>query len=153
QVVEVVDNVTAGIIAPDTLCDGNAFAFQDNSTITIGIITGYEWDFGDGNTSLLQDPFHTYAAPGTYTVTHTVYASGGCSHTISTDVVVLDVPSALFLDLQACQNNPTTFTDLSSIVNGNIMSWTWDFGDGSPVSNDQNPTHIYTADGNFNVTL
>ena len=153
QVVEVIDNVTAGITAPDTLCFGNAFNFQDNSTITIGTITGYEWDFGDGNTSTAQDPSHSYAAPGTYTVTHTVYASGGCSHTVTIDVTSLDAPTALFLDLQACQNNPTTFTDLSFIGNGNIVDWQWDFGDGTPVVNGQNPTHTYLIDSTYDVTL
>lgn len=153
EIVEVVDNVTAGIVSQDTVCDGTTFNFQDNSVITLGTITGYFWDFGDGITANTEDASHTYAGPGNYTVTHTVFASGGCSHTVTTDVVVLDMPTALFLDLQACQNTPTVFSDLSSITNGVISSWTWDFGDGSALVNDQNPIHTYTQDGNFNVTL
>jgi gliding motility-associated-like protein len=153
QVVEVIDNVTAGIISQDSLCDGSTFNFIDNSAITLGTVTGYFWDFGDGNTANTQDVNYIYSAPGTYTVTHTVFASGGCSQTITVDVTVMDVPSALFLDLQACQNNPTSFSDLSSINNGSIVNWNWDFGDGSPAVSNQNPIHVFNTDGNFNVTL
>ncbi|MBD3637357.1 MAG: PKD domain-containing protein [Crocinitomicaceae bacterium] len=153
QLVEVIDNVQADFTSQDSLCDGSTFNFVDNSTITLGAIVGYAWDFGDGNTANTQNANHTYATPGTYTVTHTVYASGGCSQSVTADVTVMDVPSTLFLDLQACQNNPTVFSDLSSINNGTISSWIWDFGDGSPVVTNQNPVHTFMSDGNYNVTL
>jgi PKD repeat protein len=45
------------------------------------------------------------------------------------------------------------FNDLSSIAAGTISNWSWNFGDGSPVSTLQNPTHVYAVSGNYNVTL
>lgn len=151
--VEVSDNVQAGIIAPDTICDGNAVNFTDNSTITAGTIDTYYWDFGDGQTSSLPNDSHLYASPGNYTVSHTVSSAGGCTSTVTWDVTIVDTPVANFLEITACQNAPTIFEDLSVIGGGNITTWTWDFGDGSPVSNLQNPSHVYAASGNFNVTL
>lgn len=153
QVVEVIDNVQAGIIAADSLCDGVPFTFTDNSTITTGVIDSYFWDFGDGTTSSAQNATHTYTGPGTYLVTHVVSSLGGCASTAIWTVTVMDVPVASFIDLAACQNAVTNFADQSVIANGSIVNWTWDFGDGSPVNNSQNSNHIFAASGSFMVTL
>lgn len=152
QIVTVIDAVTAGIAAPDTLCDGSAFTILDNSTVTTGTISSYFWDFGDGNTANTQDANHTYAGPGNYTVTHTVTTSGGCPSTTTMDVTVMDNPVAGFIDQQTCQNAPTFFSDSSYIANGSIASWFWDFGDGN-TSVDQNPIHVYQSSGAFLVSL
>lgn len=45
-----------------------------------------------------------------------------------------------------------TFSDTSTPT-GAIASWSWDFGDGSPLSTVQNPVHVYAADGIYTVTL
>lgn len=66
---------TAGFTSssPDTL--GETTSFTDTSTGTN--ISGYSWDFGDGNSSITQNPTHQYAAAGTYTVTLTVTNPAG----------------------------------------------------------------------------
>ncbi|HBE93094.1 MAG TPA: hypothetical protein DDW55_11430 [Gammaproteobacteria bacterium] len=46
-----------------------------------------------------------------------------------------------------------TFTDTSSDSDGLIASWSWDFGDASPLSTVEDPTHIYATEGTYNVTL
>jgi len=152
-IVEVSDNVQAGITAVDSLCDGLNVVFTDNSTITSGTIDYYFWDFGDGNTSNAQDTNYTYASPGTYTVTHVVGTNGGCASTVTHVITVMDNPVALFIDISACQNAVSSFSDQSVIANGNIATWTWDFGDGTPPVNSQNPTHVFATDGNFMVSL
>jgi len=152
-VVEVEDNVIAGITAVDSICDGNVVDFFDNSVVTAGAIDTYFWDFGDGNTAITEDVSHLYGSVGTYTVTHVVGVAGGCSSQTTWDVTILDVPIASFLDIAACQNGVTSFADQSVIANGNIAQWTWDFGDGTPVITTQNPNHIFANPGNFNVGL
>ena len=152
ELVEVSDNVNAGIIAPDTICDGNTVNFTDNSTITTGTIDFFTWDFGDGTTANTVNASHTYAGPGTYTVTHTVSSAGGCVSSAAWDVTITDSPVAAFNELSACENAVTLFEDLSTIGSGTITTWLWDFGDGT-TSSLQSPTHVYTTDGNFNVTL
>ncbi|MBK6952182.1 MAG: PKD domain-containing protein [Crocinitomicaceae bacterium] len=153
EFVVVSNNVQAGIIATDTICDGNAINFTDNSTISAGIIDTWFWDFGDGTTATTEDASHTYSAPGTYLVTHTVGSSSGCNSSATFTVTVTDVPVANFVEFSACQNGVTSFNDMSSIAAGTVDSWSWNFGDGSLVSTLQNPTHVYTVSGNYSVTL
>jgi len=130
-------------------CDGNAMNFTDNSGNNP---TLWQWYFGDG--SLLdnnQNPSHTYSAPGTYTVELTA-ASQGCFSSGTMDVTVQPIPVADFDVQNGCMGTNTVFTDQSSVATGNIVQWDWDFGDGN-VSNQQNPSHIYSAEGNYTVTL
>jgi len=110
----------------------------------------YLWDFGDGVGSTLQNPTHTYATAGTYSVTLVVTNTQGCKDTIQKAVVVHLHPTAGFQYDTACAYRPTVFTDQSQ---GGVTFWSWDFGDGSPTSPLQNPTHVYMQGGVYQVTL
>ncbi|HRP60136.1 MAG TPA: PKD domain-containing protein, partial [Vicingus sp.] len=61
--------------------------------------------------------------------------------------------SSNFNSINHCSNDTTYFTDLSVDSLDNIINWQWNFGDGSSSTGIQNPQHIYTNSGNFNVTL
>ncbi|MBE7441288.1 MAG: gliding motility-associated C-terminal domain-containing protein [Flavobacteriales bacterium] len=61
--------------------------------------------------------------------------------------------SSNFNSINHCLNDTTYFTDLSVDSLDNIINWQWNFGDGSSSTGIQNPQHIYTNSGNFNVTL
>ncbi len=63
--------------------------FTDASIVTPGGIKSWNWVFGDSTTSGLQDPTHTYPAPGTYTVTLVVTSDSGCLAAY-TDIITLD---------------------------------------------------------------
>ncbi len=131
---------------------GQAVQFNDQST---GDITGYQWDFGDGSpTSNEQNPSHTFNAAGTYPVTLTVSGPGGINAASASYVVseAAQPPQPQFsADPQTgTVGQPVQFTDLSS---GDITGYQWDFGDSSPVSNEQNPSHTFGAAGDFIVTL
>ena len=134
-------------------CTGLACSFTDTSTDSDGIITNYEWGFGDGWATTAQNPSHTYAAPGTYTVVHWVYDNGASSDTVSTDVTVLapgEAPAASFT--VSCTDLTCDFTDTSTDDQGVVVAWSWDFGDGN-TSTEQNPSHTYAAGGTYTVTL
>ena len=81
---------------------GLSVAFTDQSA---GAVTSYLWDFGDGNTSTLQNPTHTYANFGTYNVCLTV-DNNGCTDMacVSTDVLVGIEPSAAIPGVQVYPN-------------------------------------------------
>ncbi len=132
---------------------GLTINFNNNSSMSSGTLTGYQWDFGDGNTSTQTNPSHTYANSGTYLVSLITTSSKGCKDTVLNLVTVKPQPIAAFSFPVICQASPAAFTDNSSIQQGNINNWTWDFGDNTPVSNLQNPTHIYTTPGNYTVSL
>ncbi len=128
------------------------FHFLDQST---GQINHWQWSFGDGVTSTLQNPVHTYSAGGTYFVCLTVSDSdsGFLCHDVRCIPVTVHEPGACIADfIYAIDSmNPLTtrFTDKSS---GNINSWHWDFGDGT-VSADRNPHHTYPDFGKYRVCL
>ena len=114
----------------------------------------WAWDFdNDGNVdSVLQNPQFTYGAPGTYAVTLTATnAAGSTSETKSDFVQVFAPVIAGFTSSPTSGAAPlsVTFTNTSTGAN----SYSWDFGDGSPVVTTQDPTHVFSAGGTFTVTL
>jgi len=112
-------------------------------------ITGWLWDFGDGTTSTLQNPTHTYSAPGIYPVSLSVTDSAGNYQLeLKQNFVVVETPAPLEAEFSAthrmgANRTVTRFIDQSS---GNPTSWLWDFGDGT-TSSEQNPTHLYLEQG------
>jgi PKD repeat protein len=144
---------------PGTTCTNQSVPFSDLSQNNGGgSIIGWNWDFGDpptgvNNTSTAQNPIHFFSGPGSFNVVLIVRNTSGCQDTIMKTVVVSPLPLANFTADTACLNSLTTFTN-SSIANAaSIISYSWDFGDGSPSSTLQNPTHTYTSYGVKNVTL
>ena len=130
--------------------------FTDSST---GVITGRSWNFGDGGTSTAQNPAHSYAAAGSYTVALTVTGPGGSD--VETKAAYITVaaappppptaPVAGFSANLTAGAAPLAvqFTDAST---GSITGRTWSFGDGG-TSTAQHPSHTYTAAGVYDVSL
>lgn len=139
------------------VCLGSPTSFTDQTVITSGIISSWHWDFGVGSltndTSNIQNPNYTYTSAGTYNVTLTCTSNNGCTGTLTIPVVVNSLPTANFSSTVVCQGVPSVFTDLSLAGAGNITNWNWDFGDGSPSSSTQSPSHTYSNDSTYNVTL
>lgn len=137
-------------------CSPVCVNFSDNSSVAApGVITAWDWDFGDGNTSTQQNPNHCYNTPGVYTVILQVKTADGCVHsvTMTNYITAWVVPYADF----TASPQPTTifnseihFTDMSV----NATQWQWSFGDvlGSS-STDQNPSFTYGAPECFLVQL
>lgn len=151
--VQVIDVLTPQIGGPDTACINVPVQFSDQSVSTGATITAWSWDFGDGNTSNQQDPIHTYLNPGIYNVTLDVQTSTGCTNTGTFTVEVFAPPVPDFDLTIPCEGQPTLFTDQSVDTNGTIISWNWNFGDGSPNDINQNPDHLYATAGTYPVTL
>ncbi|MFK7844462.1 MAG: PKD domain-containing protein [Rhodothermales bacterium] len=134
--------------------DGLTVLFTDASSGDSEIVD-WVWDFGDGNGGIAEAPTHTYESTGTYTVSLTVTDTQGLSDTHSDDVTVqLDEPpqQAPVADfLYETAGLSVTVTD-ASIDDGTIVSWVWDFGDGSE-STLQNTTHTYDEAGTYTMSL
>jgi PKD repeat protein len=123
-------------------------------------IVGYQWDFGDGNTSSLQGPSHTYAANGTYNVCLIVYATDGtdrCSDTLCKTVRITDCDPCecgfrpdFRYTIDKCEVKFEGFANPNECTK--VDKYIWDFGDGN-TSTLQNPTHTYTSNGTYEVCL
>lgn len=139
--------------SPLSGCSPLIVSFRDLST---GNPAFWNWDFGNGNTSTLQNPTATYFTPGTYTVTLSVNNPSGANTLVRTSyVTVYEPPTVGFTadNLNGCFPLRVQFSDLSTPGIGNTnTSWQWDFGNGN-TSTLQNPVITYTNAGNFSVTL
>ncbi|MEI9933434.1 MAG: PKD domain-containing protein [Ferruginibacter sp.] len=130
-------------------------SFKDQSSAETGNINKWEWDFGDGFASNTQNPTHIYSDAGNYNVTLRATNSAGCISTVSKTpyIVVSAGTHANFTN-----SNPTSctlpvtinFRDSSS--GSGALKYLWDFGDGK-TDTVQNPSHSYTALGNYSVKL
>lgn len=135
------------------------FGYAANScvpvTVTLDNNTAsgtFSWDFGDGNSSSLQNPVYTYNNPGVYTITLVAEDPLTCNvtDTVSAQIVVSGYPVAAFHADSILSKIFSTvhFTDLTT----DATSWFWDFGDQS-TSDQENPDHIYNQLGEFDVCL
>lgn len=136
------------LVSATTQCVGNnSYAFVNNSTNA----STYLWNFGDGTTSALNSPTHTYTGSGIFTVTLTVTNVNGCTATSSTTISLLAKPTASFniSNYNSCIDNKT-INPINTSTNAN--SYVWNFGDGI-LSAVENPVHTYTNAGTYVVTL
>ncbi len=138
-----------------TVCQTPVAAFMQSTAglnanfmdMTSGTATTWSWDFGDSNTSTVQNPSHTYATGGTYTVCLIVGNNCGDADTICQSVSVCGPNTAGFMNNNSGLN--ANFMDMST---GAIDNWFWDFGDGNN-STSQSPSYTYAAPGFYNVCL
>jgi len=118
--------------------------------------TTYSWNFGDGGTSTLKNPSHTYTTIGTFTVTETVTNAFGSDTETKVNYITTTAPQPPIADFIASAtdtyiNESVIFTDKSL---ENPTSWSWIFEGGTPAtSTARNPTVTYSAVGTYDVTL
>jgi gliding motility-associated-like protein len=135
-----------------TVCRDDSTVFTNNSTISSGSNSSWNWTFGDGGSSAAQHPKHLYISSGSYSVRLITFSSLGCSDTITKTVTVRNRPKAIFGASQVCKGSTTIFTDTSTFITAFNKGWSWSFGDAS-TSSLQNPTHLYSASGTYSVRL
>lgn len=161
--VNVVEGPVAMFSFTAPACAGSEVAFNDISIAAGSAISQWHWDFGDGNSTTITAPgnpdvTHTYASAGMYTVTLTITNLLGCDASSSMDVLISSGLLANFTFEQGCAGTPAVFSDQSNPNGGPaIVQWSWNFGDPASgvnnTSNLQNPTHIFTGTGTYNVVL
>lgn len=148
---------------PQQSCSGSAVHFDDVSIAYAGIITSWNWDFGDNSSLIVLNPLnpdidHTYSIPGAYTVKLTVISSDGCSAERAETIFINPSPSANFNITNTCRGTQVQFADISQPSSAGIINgWKWNFGDGASGLNNtsglQNPQHVYPATGLYQVEL
>jgi PKD repeat protein len=114
--------------------------------------TVWFWDFGDGNTSSIENPTNTYEQQGEYTVKLITQSVSGCYDTLVQENVI----NAMYLksNFVATVEEGVCAPIIVNFENQSIgaTKYVWEFGDGT-TSESKNPLHVYTTVGNFDVRL
>jgi PKD repeat protein len=132
-----------------------------NATVAGSFIKTYAWDFGDGtpvNASIKDSIIsHVYLNAGKYLPNVVLLSPEGCPYTIKLkDSLIVDSAKAIFTPLKNtfCGNGSVTFSNLSKVPSfSSITSYSWNFGDGSPLNNSANPPLHNYGPGDYNVSL
>ena len=131
-------------------------SFTSSATDDDGTIESYSWDFGDGETSNEQNPMHTYELKSNYLAVLTVTDNNGGTNTKNIWIYAKGntPPIAKPTADKTSGSAPLTvkFTSSASDIDGTVISYSWDFKDGS-TSTQQNPTHLFNAVGTYQVIL
>jgi hypothetical protein len=135
-------------------CLSNNVPITNTSTIPVGNM-GYNWSWGNGQTSLSAAPQYKYPASGTFNATLIVSSAFGCTDSVTKTITVYDRPFVGFNAINPCfgQDDVTSFQNTTSFAGGGQnLNYFWNFGDLS-TSNLQNPTNAYRGTGNYTVRL
>lgn len=101
-----------------------------NSTLAIGTITNYAWNYGNGNTNLINSlapSSFSYNLAGTYLVTLTVSSSGGCKNITTQSIDVWERPFANFSYSKACAGKQISLKGNQLLTSALITNYEWDF--------------------------
>ncbi|HWB24890.1 MAG TPA: serine hydrolase [Chitinophagaceae bacterium] len=138
-------NVNAAIIAPSPVCASTYAPFSAAST---GSGVTYQWDFGDGYISNLQNTGHAYTATGPKTITLVVTGSNGCTKTVTQQVNVLQpVTAYIGTDKYICPGGSVQLT-----APPNFTSHQW-YKDGVIIAGATSVNYTATAIGDYYVTV
>ena len=135
---------------PTSSCTAPLVVTFTNTSSTTNSTT-FLWQFGDGGTSTLKNPTHTYTALGLYTVTLQVNQNGCISSLVKTSYIKIQAINANFVasPTTACTGKNIAFTNTSSPTPASVL---WNFGDGG-TSVAPSTNHVYNAAGTYTVTL
>lgn len=144
-------DATFDYIVTDT-CAGTV-QFQASSTMP-GILS-WEWDFGDGRTSTLQNPTHSFTpVTNNFNVKLRVRSSLSCGASLRSRIIIpagFDI-AVKFNAYVKCDSGYVRFENTTLLTNGRDGQFSWDFGDGI-TSAEANPIHVYAQPGNYAVVL
>ena len=145
------DDVPFASFTANVSCANESSQFTGIGSVTSGSISGYEWIFGDGDTSLLQNPVHVYDSSGSYNVNFRVYSSVGCFGDTSITINLNATPNADFSFSNVCEGDSMNFISLTTVDTGTV-SYNWIFGDGQTSTN-TDPNVLFADSGTYNTTL
>ena len=125
------------------------FTNLTDSSYSYGQVTGWQWDFGDGNSSTLQDPSNTYVFGGTYSATLSITDEWGCTDdTVLVDYLTISGPSGIPSWTSIGDICSAAYTFQVDSMDG-VATVTWDLGDGTITNNNSQFGHIYDDDGSY----
>jgi len=146
---------TASAGSSATVDQGTAASFDGSGSADNLGIASASWDFGDGSTSMGLTASHSYANPGLYMATLTVWDNSGNAATATRSVTVRDTAAPIPRgggDRTADEGQSLFFDGSASSDNVAVTSYLWDFGDGSNATS-ATATHVYPRTGTYTAKL
>ncbi|MEM9025042.1 MAG: PKD domain-containing protein, partial [Bacteroidota bacterium] len=139
----------------DNLCEGETGLYQDQSSISSGAITQYNWDFD--NNGVVDDNSgpvvsFTNGPPATFVTRLNCVSDQGCSAFTEKTTEVFPLPQAAFSTGPVCVGVPT-FLDNISLSDDPVLFYRWDFGDGQELIDSGDVNHVFDTVQDFEVTL
>ena len=148
--IEVYTPLAANFSAEKTFAlTGDTIQFTD---LSLGSPESWKWDFGNGQSSIIQNPYFAFNAPGIYSVELLVKANWRADSLTKTNYITVTDPliASFEADKTLAFNGETIhFTDFTQ---GSPATWFWDFGNGL-ISTQQNPDCLYNSSGTYTVKL
>ena len=134
------------------------FSSSDSTDPNTGDTFSRLWSFGDGTTSTSTSPSKTYAADGVYTVTLIVTDGWGDSASTTRTVTIAEPagnqPPVPAIGAPVCNARACNFFGQGSTdPNGDAITYSWNWGDATPLSTGATPSHTFAADNTYTVTL
>ena len=142
---------TADFVLPATICNQSEVMFT-NASIASGN-TGYSWDYGNGTVAQSAQGTTTYANTGNYIVKLIARNEFGCADTASKPFTITEAPIADFVTTGKCIGDPVTYTNNTNEPSGTTVDYEWNFGEDGANSTAKNGSYVYTAVGNYKITL
>jgi len=132
-------------------CAKKPIRLEENSSNSIGAVTGWSWYLNGGNVSGVQTPQFYNLSPGIHEIKLVAESIYGCvSDTVTKTLTIKNLPEINVGMSGACLNEPVSFQAFQTDFLTTINQWNWSFGDGD-VSALQNPSHLYSTEGLFTV--
>lgn len=157
------DFITVGDKAPEITLDVQASSVDmiagestTFSAVTGGTVTDYQWTFVGGNpaSSTSATPTVVYAAPGVYDVMLIATLNNGETRNVTKSNYIVVNENVLKADFTVVSKKVSSGKDiLFTNISLGASSYSWDFGDGTAVSTDKNPTHAFADAGSYTVKL
>jgi gliding motility-associated-like protein len=151
---QIFERPVAAFLVTQTGCISDPVLFTDTTNGNGRPVISWIWKFGDGGTSAVKSPSHTYSTAGSYVVSFSSVTDIGCLSDTTLKTLLFTAPPipAFSPGAATCVNKVIKFTDASTPLNGGIAKWSWDFGDGT-LSTVQSPPHTYSSTGQYTIKL
>ena len=142
-----------GITLSPEKCVGSSISFGTSSSATI---ISYNWDFGNGFTSLISSPQHIFSTPGDYVVMLSSIEANGCKNFSSKPVSIFPAPVPNFsppiITGKSCTLQNYIFTNQSTFDPLSNPTWTWAVN-GVEKSDAQNLNYAFDMPITYNISL
>ena len=148
---------TVGFKVDSTCLNSNSIFIDTSFTIDASNIIQWDWEWGDGTSNqqlATGNQQHIFPDSGLYNVKLTATTDSGCVNYTYQPAWVHPLPEVAIGPLTGCENHEIEFQSQSTSPFGQLVDWSYDFGDGSnplSISSSQALTHIYTQPGNYNL--